>query len=108
MRILPAPLLASVPRDHWMSADFGRAPGGDGPYRFVTWTPEYLELAADSTFFLGRPHIRRLLSRFTPNLQVAISQLIADHADELETLRPPHIPAHVQAAKQLTIYHYTG
>src|SRR5258706_3659313 len=108
MRILPAHLLASVPRDHWLSADFGRAPVGDGPYRFVAWTPEYLELAADSTFFLGRPHIRRLLWRFTPNLQVAISQLIADQADALETLGPPNIAAQVQAAKQLTIYHYTG
>src|SRR6266699_1897710 len=64
MRILPAHLLASVPRDHWLAADFGRAPVGDGPYRFVAWTPEYVELAADSTFFLGRPHIRRLLWRF--------------------------------------------
>jgi peptide/nickel transport system substrate-binding protein len=108
MRILPAHLLASVPRDRWLSADFGRAPVGDGPYRFVAWTPEYVELAADSTFFLGRPHIRRLLWRFTPNLQVAISQLIADQADALETLGPPTIAAQVQAAKQLTVYHYTG
>jgi peptide/nickel transport system substrate-binding protein len=108
MRILPQHLLASLARDRWLAADFGRAPVGDGPYRFVAWTPEYVELAADSTFFLGRPHIRRLLWRFTPNLQVAISQLIADQADALETLGPPNIVAQVQAAKQLTIYHYTG
>ncbi len=108
MRILPAHLLASVPRDHWMSADFGRAPVGDGPYRFVTWTPEYLELAADSTFFLGRPHIRRLLWRFTPNLDVAITQLIADQADALETLGPPPNVRRVQAATQLALYHYSG
>jgi peptide/nickel transport system substrate-binding protein len=108
MRILPAHLLASVPRDHWISADFGRAPVGDGPYRFVTWTPEYLELAADSTFFLGRPHIRRLLWRFTPDLGVAITQLIADQADALETLGPPPNVKRVQAATQLALYHYSG
>src|SRR5258708_3892208 len=108
MRILPAHLLASVPRDHWMSAAFGRAPVGDGPYRFVTWTPEYLELAADSTFFLGRPHIRRLLWRFTPNFDVAITQLIADQADALETLGPPPNVPRVQAAKQLALYRYSG
>jgi peptide/nickel transport system substrate-binding protein len=108
MRILPAHLLATVPRDRWLSADFGRAPVGDGPYRFVAWTPEYVELAADSTFFLGRPHIRRLLWRFTPDLGVAITQLIADQADALETLGPPSNVARVQAAPQLAIYRYTG
>ncbi|HEY6853775.1 MAG TPA: peptide ABC transporter substrate-binding protein, partial [Gemmatimonadales bacterium] len=108
MRILPAHLLASVPRDHWAAADFGRAPVGDGPYRFVAWTPEYVELAADSTFFLGRPHIRRLLWRFTPDLGVAITQLIADQADALETLGPPTNVTRVQAATQLAVYRYSG
>ena len=108
MRILPAHLLARVPRDHWLSADFGRAPVGDGPYRFVAWTPEYVELAADSTFFLGRPHIRRLLWRFTPDLGVAITQVIADQADAVETLGPPPNVARVQAAPQLALYHYAG
>src|SRR3989454_567503 len=69
MRILPAHLLRTIPRDQWRSAPFGRAPVGDGPYRFVAWKAgESLELAADSTFYLGRPHIRRVIVRFTPNL----------------------------------------
>src|SRR5213083_3431725 len=56
MRILPAHLLRTIPRDQWRSAPFGRAPVGDGPYRFVAWKAgESLELAADSTFYLGRP-----------------------------------------------------
>src|SRR5437867_9866793 len=71
MRILPSHLLREVPRSQWRSAAFGRAPVGDGPYRFVAWRAgESLELAADSTFFLGRPPIRRLIWRFTPDLQV--------------------------------------
>src|SRR5437667_370336 len=37
MRILPAHLLRPVPRSQWRSAALGRAPVGDGPYRFVAW-----------------------------------------------------------------------
>ena len=35
MRILPGHLLRNLPRDQWQTAAFGRAPVGDGPYRFV-------------------------------------------------------------------------
>src|SRR2546423_10318571 len=82
MRIMPAHLLRPVPRSQWRSATWGRAPVGDGPYRFVAWKAgESVELAADSTFFLGRPHIRRLNWRFTTDLQVAITQVISGDAD---------------------------
>src|SRR5438132_486786 len=67
LRILPAHLLRAIPRDQWRSALFGRRPVGDGPYRFVSWKAgEQLELAADSTFFLGRPHLRRVIWLLTP------------------------------------------
>src|SRR5438128_11982944 len=81
MRIMPSHLLREVPRSQWRSAAFGRAPVGDGPYRFVAWRAgESLELAADSAFLLGRPHIRRLIWRFTPDQQVAVTQLLAGYA----------------------------
>src|SRR6266566_3895782 len=82
MRILPGHLLRNIPRDQWQSTPFGRAPVGDGPYRFAAWKAgERLELVADSTCFLGRPHIRRLIWRFTPDLQVAVTQMVAGEAD---------------------------
>src|SRR5712664_3260636 len=82
MRVLPAHLLRGVPRDQWKTAPFGRQPVGDGPYRFVAWRAgQTIELVADSTFFLGRPAIRRLIWRFSPDLQVAATQVAADQAD---------------------------
>src|SRR5438876_810332 len=100
MRILPAHLLRTIPRDQWRSAPFGRAPVGDGPYRFVAWKAgESLELAADSTFYLGRPHIRRVIVRFTPNLQVVTTQLVAGEADVTEQLGSHD---NAQAARLLT------
>src|SRR5207244_6794047 len=99
MRILPAHLLRSLPREAWRTAPFGRAPVGSGPYRLVAWKAgETIELAADSTFFLGRPHIRRLIWRSAPDLQVAISQLIANQADALEFLGPPDNVRRVRTA----------
>ena len=82
MRVLPLHLLRSVPRAQWRTAPFGRQPVGNGPYRFVSWQAgQSIELVADSTFYLGRPGIRRLIWRFTPNVQVAVTQLLADQAD---------------------------
>jgi len=109
MRILPAHLLRGVPRDQWKTAPFGRRPVGNGPYRFVEWRAgQAIELAADSTFFLGRPAIRRLIWRFTPDLQVAVTQVVADQADGREALYTPENIARVRAAQQVTLYPYRG
>lgn len=109
MRILPAHLLRLLPRDQWRSAAFGRAPIGDGPYRFVSWKAgQSLELAADSTFFLGRPHLRRVIWRFTPDLQVAVKQLVAGDADAVEQLASPDNVRIVQADSALIPYPYRG
>ena len=109
MRILPAHLLRPVPRDQWRTAPFGRQPVGDGPYRLVSWqAAQSIELVADSTFFLGRPGIRRLIWRFTPNLQVAVQQVIADQADVREQLVTPDNVKRAREAKHLAIYTYVG
>ncbi|MGH7700360.1 MAG: ABC transporter substrate-binding protein [Gemmatimonadales bacterium] len=109
MRVLPAHLLHTVPYDRWATAEFGRQPIGNGPYRFVEWrSGAQLELAADSTFFLGRPHIRRLIWRFVPDLQAAVSQLVAGEADALEFLGPPENVRRVAAAPHLKTYPFAS
>ena len=109
MRVVPAHLLRGVPRDQWKSAPFGRQPVGNGPYRFVAWRAgQTIELVADSTFFLGRPGIRRLIWRFSPDLAVATTQLVADQADGRDQLVTPENVQRVRAAPQLTLYPYRG
>ena len=109
MRILPAHLLRSVPRDQWKTAPFGRQPVGSGPYKFVRWqSAQSIELVADSTFFLGRPGIRRLIWRFTPNLQVGVTQVIADQADVREQLVTPENVERARTAPQLTLHPFRG
>lgn len=109
MRILPAHLLRTTPRDQWITAPFGRAPVGSGPYRFVEWQAgEHVTLEADSTFFRGRPHIRRLIWRFTPDLQVGITRLLAGEADAIEVLLTPANVERVGQAGHLATYAYSG
>src|SRR2546430_3311308 len=109
LRILPAHLLRELPRTQWRSAPFGRAPVGDGPYRFVAWKAgESIEVAADSRFFRGRPHIRRVIWRFTPDQTVAVTQLIAGDADAVEVLVSPDNVQRACAEPQLACYPYKG
>jgi peptide/nickel transport system substrate-binding protein len=109
MRVLPAHLLRSVPRDQWRTAPFGRQPIGDGPYRFVSWQPgQAIELQSDTTFFLGRPGIRRLIWRFTPDPGVAVTQLVADQADVREQLITPELIERARGAPQIKLYPYPG
>ena len=86
MRILPRHLLASIPMARLATAEFGRHPVGDGPYRFVSWESGSIALAADTAWFLGRPHLDRLIWRVTPELATAVTQLLTGEADAMELI----------------------
>lgn len=109
MRILPRHLLANVPAKEWATAPFGRQPVGNGPYRFVEWRPgQSLELAADSTFFLGRPHIRRLIWSFGPDINAGVNRIVAGEADALEFLGFGDNVERVKSAQHLVLYPYAA
>jgi peptide/nickel transport system substrate-binding protein len=109
MRILPRHLLAGIPRGEWSTSPFARAPVGNGPYRFVSWTPgERLELVADSTFFLGRPHIRRLIWSFAPDLNAAVNMVVAGQADAFEFLGFGPNVERAREAPHLVVHPYLG
>ena len=106
VRILPRHLLADVKPDDWDTAPFGRAPVGNGPYRFVSWTPgQRLELVADSTFFLGRPHIRRVVFVFAGDVNAAVNMVVAGQADAFEFLIGPNLQK-AREAKDITVHQY--
>ncbi len=116
MRILPRHLLDSVPRARLASHPFGRQPVGCGPYRFVRWNAgEFVELVADSAFFLGQPGLRRLIWRFAATPSGALTQLIAGEADILhaiagrESLRRASEANHVRLVEYpLAVYAFIG
>ncbi len=89
MRVIPSHLLSSTPAESLRTAPLSRAPVGNGPFRFVRWEiGESGELAADSTFFLGRPGLRRFIWRVAPDPATGVNQLLAEEADLLHYVIP--------------------
>lgn len=92
MYVLPRHLLDTVPRARLASHPFGRHPVGSGPFHFVSWTAgQSVELAGDSTYFLGRPGVRRLIWRVAPDMATMVTQLAAGEADLLWIPGPPDL-----------------
>jgi peptide/nickel transport system substrate-binding protein len=88
--ILPKHLLGDVPRDQLETCDFARQPVGCGPFRFVKWEgQQFVELAANEDYFLGRPHLDRLVFRVIPDRTVLLTQLETGSIDVMED-PPPH------------------
>lgn len=109
MRILPAHLLDTVPRDRWRTHPFARNPVGDGPYRLATWRHgELVELVADSSFFRGVPGIGRMVWRVAPDFNAAITQLVAGEADFVEAIIGPENVARVAADSALRLVEYAA
>lgn len=107
MKVLPKHLLDTIPRDRLASASFGHHPVGDGPYRFVSWTPgQAITLAADTSFFLGRPGVARLIWRVTPDLNTLLSQLSAGEIDIIDLIIGPDNIARAAGAKGIRLVPY--
>ena len=103
--ILPAHLLADLPptREAW--ASFAARPVGSGPYRWVRRVEgEFIELAANENFFLGRPAITRVIVRVAVSADARINLLLAGQADAIDNIPPPLTNiARVEAARHLRV-----
>ena len=89
LSILPEHLLRDLPRDLLESSPLASAPMGSGPFRFVRQVPKQLvELAADTTYHLGRPHLDRFVMLQAQNPVAATTQLFAGDADMYEAIQP--------------------
>ena len=93
MHILPAHLLAGVPRTELKSSPFARQPVGSGRFRFARWVPgERLELVADTAHYRGRAKLDRVVWSVAPDFTAASSKLFAGEADFFEVMRPEMMP----------------
>ncbi len=65
---LPEHILGDVPLADMPNHEIARAPIGNGPFRFVSWTPgQEVVIEANPDFFLGRPHLNRVTYRIIPD-----------------------------------------
>lgn len=87
---LPAHLLSSIPRDSLGGAPFVRAPVGNGPYRWVRSEPgQFIELAANDSFFLARPGTARLVFRTATDADARMNLLLGGDGDAMVNVIPP-------------------
>ncbi len=105
--VVPRHLLDSIPRDRLRSHPFLRNPVGNGPYRLTHWRAgETIELGADTTFFLGRPGIQRLVWRITPDPTTSLTQLVAGEVDIIPAIVGQDNIARAQEASHARLVPY--
>jgi peptide/nickel transport system substrate-binding protein len=106
LEVVPVPrhLLADVAPAEMRNAPFGRRPVGNGFYRFGTWNAGQsltLEVNADKPD--GRAAIDRIVMRFVPDMNAAMTELLTGQGDLIPRLPPTHKPR-VDAAANVTAY----
>jgi peptide/nickel transport system substrate-binding protein len=107
LEVVPVPkhLLGDVPPERMKAAPFGRSPVGNGFYRFGRWDSGQnliLEVNADAPE--GRPALERIVMRFVPDINVAISEMLAGQGDLLPKV-PPDQKSRIEAARHVELYH---
>lgn len=84
MPIMPRHLLDSIPPERLRQAAFNRRPVGDGPFRFVSETPNsqwVFEANPDFPSALGRPYLQRVVWRVVPEATAQITDLRTGQAE---------------------------
>lgn len=93
MSILPDHLLKGTTGQALRTFSLGRTPVGTGRFRFVSWTPgSSLQLAADTSNYLGRPHLDRVILTIAPDFNTALTRLVGGEADILEQVPAASLP----------------
>lgn len=89
VRVIPAHIWAGTPRKEWATDTSLSRLVGTGPYRLRSWKRgQHVVLDADTTA-VRRPHISRLIWRFTGSPDAALNLILSGEADLLETLGAP-------------------
>lgn len=107
LEVVPVPrhLLEGIEPERMKTAGFGRQPVGNGFYRFGRWDAgQSLVLEANTEVPEGRASLDRIVMRFVPDLNVAMTELLAGQGDLLPKV-PPDQKERVEAAEAAAAYH---
>ena len=87
---LPAHLLDSLQPEAVARSSFVSQPVGSGPYRLVrTVAGQFVELAANERFFLGKPMLERVIIRAAADPEARLNMVLSGDADAIEHVVPP-------------------
>lgn len=100
LEVVPVPehLLRDTPPERMKTAGFGRRPVGNGFYRMGRWEAgQSLILEVNPDVPEGRASLDRIIMRFVPDLNVAMTELLAGQGDLLPKV-PPDQKERVESA----------
>jgi peptide/nickel transport system substrate-binding protein len=87
---LPRHQFGAIPAESLRASTVARAPIGSGKFRFGRWEAgQRLEVIADTTHWLGRPALDRVVWTVVPDPNTQLAQLLAGEADLVENLPAP-------------------
>lgn len=106
LEVVPVPrhLLEGVPPAELRNSAFGRSPVGNGYYRFGNWIGgQSLTLVVNEDRPEDRAAIERVVMRFLPDMNAAITELLAGQGDLIAKL-PPDQKQRVEAAEHVDVH----
>jgi peptide/nickel transport system substrate-binding protein len=85
----PKHLLDGVGPAQMRNAPFNRNPVGNGPFRFVSWTPnQQVVFEANEEFFNGRPNLDRVVFRIIPEQTTELTELLTGRVHLIRAVQP--------------------
>jgi peptide/nickel transport system substrate-binding protein len=106
---LPEHILGDVPFAEMENHPIARAPIGNGPFRFVSWSSgQEVVLEANPDFVLGRPHLNRLAFRIIPEGTTLATQIQNGDIDFWPWFTPPSFYPQLNGDPDLVVHSYPG
>jgi peptide/nickel transport system substrate-binding protein len=85
LKPLPEHILGKMRPDSILTSSFAQQPVGNGPFKMARFDHgQQLELAANDSFFLGRPSVDRVIWTFVTTNNVAVQRVMTGEADFIE------------------------
>lgn len=106
LEVVPIPehLLGDVPHAKMSSAPFNQTPVGNGFYRFGRWDRgQSLVLEANTAYPEGRAALDRVILRFVPDINSALTELLSGQGDLMQKI-PPDQADRVRATEGVKLY----
>jgi peptide/nickel transport system substrate-binding protein len=106
---LPAHLLSRIPPESLATSSFVSQPVGNGPYRYSRRVPgQLVELTANSSFFLGRPKIKRVIFLVAPDPEARVNLILSGGADAIDNINSFTNPVRLQGLPRFQYYPMPG
>jgi peptide/nickel transport system substrate-binding protein len=91
-RLTTWPMIAKTHFDKVGADGYAKEPVGTGPFRFIEWVKgQRLVLEANTGYWMGPPHVQKVIFRPIPEMATQIAELVAGGVHIIRTVPPDQI-----------------